>query len=38
MITDESYLENVIAYIFDNSTRVGLRGWPWRGRLTAAAV
>ena len=31
VITDEGYLENVIPYIFDNSTRVGLRGWPWRG-------
>ena len=31
--TDEDYLETLIPYIFDNSTRVGLRGWPWRGRL-----
>ena len=38
VITDERYLDNVIAYIFDNSTRVGLRGWPWRGRLTAPTV
>jgi len=31
VITDEHYLATVIAYIFENSTRVGLRGWPWRG-------
>ena len=33
VITDERYLDTLIAYIFDNSTRVGLRGWPWRGAL-----
>src|SRR5687767_14487821 len=31
--TDERYLGTVVAYIYDNSTRVGLRGWPWRGLL-----
>ena len=38
VITDESYLEEVVAYIYDNSTRVGLRGWPWRCASTAAAM
>ena len=31
VVEDESYLDTVSEYVFENSTRVGLRGWPWRG-------
>ena len=31
VIKTEEYLAKVMPYIYENSTRVGLRGWPWRG-------
>ena len=30
VIEDERYLGNVMLYIYENATRVGLPGWPWR--------
>ena len=31
VIEGEAHLDTVVEYIFENTTRVGLRGWPWRG-------
>jgi REP element-mobilizing transposase RayT len=31
VVEDDEYFEGVVAYIYDNATRLGLRGWPWRG-------
>ena len=31
VIEGERHLGAVVEYILENATRVGLRGWPWRG-------
>ena len=30
VIDGDAHLATVVEYIFENTTRVGLRGWPWR--------
>ena len=31
VIDGDAHLATAVAYIFENTTRVGVRGWPWRG-------
>jgi anti-anti-sigma factor len=31
VLEGDEHLATVIEYVYENSTRVGLRGWPWRG-------
>ena len=38
VIEGESHLVTVTEYIYENATRVGLRGWPWRGLGSPRAV
>ena len=34
VLEGEEHLATVVAYIYENAARVGLRGWPWRGTAT----
>src|SRR5215204_279411 len=36
VVEGDRHLAAVIAYIYENATRVGLRGWPWRGIVLPA--
>src|ERR671911_71686 len=31
VVESEEYLQTLVRYIYENATRIGLRGWPWRG-------
>src|ERR671911_3210171 len=35
VLEGDEHLAHVADYVYDNSTRVGLRGWPWRCLATA---